>query len=47
MIELMFLMVLMLTSQVHLKNVLFVTIGIFQIKDLRFNHLSVIGDMRH
>ena len=45
MIEFMFLKVLTLISQVQLKNVLFVIIGIFKIKDLSFNHLSVMGIM--
>ena len=35
----------MLIRQVHLKNVLFVTIGIFLKKDLSFNHLSVSNDV--
>ena len=35
----------MLTRQVHLKNVLFVTIDIFLKKDLNFNHLSVSNDV--
>ena len=42
MIELMFQKVLMLIRQVHLKSVLFVTIGIFRTKSLGFNQLSAM-----
>ena len=45
MIELMFQKVLMLIRQVHLKSVLFVTIGIFRTKSLGFNQPSAMGFM--
>ena len=40
MTELMFLKVLMLIKQVHLKNILFATIDIFWIKDFKFQSSS-------
>ena len=47
MIELMFLKELMLIRQVHQKNLIFVTIGIFQIKGLSFNRMSVMDIMMY
>ena len=40
MIELTFLKELILIKQVHQKGVIFVTIGIFEIKGLSFNQMS-------
>ena len=40
MIELTFLKELMLISQANQKSVIFVTIGIFKIKDVRLNHMD-------
>ena len=44
-IKMMFMKVLMLMRQVHLKSLLFVIIFIFQEKSLGFNHLSVTDVM--
>ena len=43
MIELTFLKELMLKRQANQKSVIFVTIGIFQIKGLRFYQMSAMG----
>ena len=43
MIELTFLKELMLKRQANQKSVIFVTIGIFQIKSLRFYQMSAMG----
>ena len=45
MIEITFLKKLMLIKQVHQNSVIFVTIGIFQTKGLRFNHMYSIDVM--
>ena len=42
MMELMFLKKLMLVRQVNQKSPMFVTIRIFEIKDLSFNHMYTI-----
>ena len=44
-IELTFMKELMLMKQVHLKKVIFVTIGVFEIIILSFNQLSPIDAM--
>ena len=38
---------LILTKQVHKKSVIFVTIGIFQIKVLSFNQISAVPAMMY
>ena len=45
MIELTFLKELMVIRQVNQKSVIFVTIGIFEIKDLSFSHMYAIDVM--
>ena len=45
MIELMFLKELMLIRQTNQKSAIFVTIGIFQIKGLSFNHVYAVDAM--
>ena len=45
MIELTFLKGLMLIGQGNLKSAIFVTIGIFSIKDSSFNHIYAIDVM--
>ena len=47
MTELMFLNELMLLRQEYQKSVIFVTIGIFQIKGLSFNQMFAIGAMMY
>ena len=44
-IELTFLKELMLIKQVHQESVIFVTIGVFEIKILSFNQISAIDAM--
>ena len=46
-IELTFLKELMLIRQVNQNNVIFSSIGIFQIEGLRFNQMSGIGVMMY
>ena len=45
MIELIFLKVLMLIRKVHLNSLLFVAIGVFQMKSSSFQKLFVMGVM--
>ena len=47
MTELKFLKELMLIRQVNLKNVVFVTVGIFKTKDLSFNHMYLYVSFKH
>ena len=47
MIELTFLKILILIRQFPQKNILFATIGIFQVKGLSFNQMSAMGVMMY